>query len=321
MNAEPLAFNQAELEQLIKAHWSPQAGIDHINAPLRWSDLLTRHRLRIPEWPVAFGGRGWSRHHACRWWALCSAFHCPVPDSLETSLVGPILLLSPNPGHFDKHLNAIAANEAQWVIQRYLPGQVEPMTIGTLDNAQWLMTIREAAPDQLIINIRSNTDPHQDTRVMECKLDDLIQQLNHRYPSLPMVWRNSAMIVNLKQTLDFMPNPESELKAAIDQLEIRQRAVEVWSLRASESNRASLAPIIKTAAKLQTQGLQLGLTLQGNYAITSASPPGQNEQSAISSMPPNPLSILDPLALFDEDSGSRDPRTEANLSIHPVGQS
>ena len=130
------------------------------------------------------------------------------------------------------------------------------MTIGTLDNAQWLMTIREAAPDQLIINIRSNTDPHQDTRVMACKLDDLIQQLNHRYPSLPMVWRNSAMIVNLKQTLDFMPNPESELKAAIDQLEIRQRAVEV-----------------------------------------------------------------DPLALFDEDNGSQAPRTEANLSIHPVGQS
>jgi hypothetical protein len=300
-NARAFATN------FVETHW---LGLADTSRLASWEDALTEHHLRVPGYPSEYGGRDWSDGALVHFWSLCAEHDCPMPDPVTTELVGPLLLLSLNPKQHRAHFQAIAAGQASWeVVCLDLPSS--PLRrLKPREQTDWVLLIQNQAEGRsqieilnpwpgLAANLPPTTADLKTSLILSSDARAMLLKLHRDHQPLAAVWRNRALLKTLR-TLSYM-DPMGQENQRLCELEILQTAQETLCHRLVQSgSRTKQLIVTQIAREIQIKSLQLRREQLGYYALTEATPPGQNEPERPIDAPIDAHFMIEPITLISD---------------------
>ena len=298
---------RAFANDFIDTHW---LGLNEASRVSSWEAALTEHHLRVPGYPSEYGGRNWPDKALVHFWSLCAEHGCPMPDPVTTELVGPLLLLTLNPNQHHAHLQAIAAGQASWeVVCLDLPSS--PMRrLKPLEQTDWVLLIQNQADGTsqieilnpwpgLAANLPPTTADLKTSLVLSLDAREMLQTLHRDHQPIAAVWRNRALLKTLR-TLS-CEDPMGQENQRLCELEILQAAQETLCHRLIQNGaRAKQLIVTQIAREIQMKSLQLRREQLGYYALTEATPPGQNEPIGSIDAPIDAHFMIEPIALISD---------------------
>ena len=298
---------RAFANDFIDTHW---LGLNEASRVSSWEAALTEHHLRVPGYPSEYGGRNWPDKALVHFWSLCAEHGCPMPDPVTTELVGPLLLLTLNPNQHHAHLQAIAAVQASWeVVCLDLPSS--PMRrLKPLEQTDWVLLIQNQADGTsqieilnpwpgLAANLPPTTADLKTSIVLSLDAREMLQTLHRDHQPIAAVWRNRALLKTLR-TLS-CEDPMGRENQRLCELEILQTAQETLCHRLIQNGaRAKQLIVTQIAREIQMKSLQLRREQLGYYALTEATPPGQNEPIGSIDAPIDAHFMIEPIALISD---------------------
>ena len=298
---------RAFANDFIETHW---LGLNEASRVSSWEAALTEHHLRVPGYPSEYGGRNWPDKALVHFWSLCAEHGCPMPDPVTTELVGPLLLLTLNPNQHHAHLQAIAAGQASWeVVCLDLPSS--PMRrLKPLEQTDWVLLIQNQADGTsqieilnpwpgLAANLPPTTAALKTSLVLSLDAREMLQTLHRYHQPIAAVWRNRALLKTLR-TLS-CEDPMGRENQRLCELEILQTAQETLCHRLIQNGaRAKQLIVTQIAREIQMKSLQLRREQLGYYALTEATPPGQNEPIGSIDAPIDAHFMIEPIALISD---------------------
>jgi alkylation response protein AidB-like acyl-CoA dehydrogenase len=115
---------QTEVRAFIDAHWDESARresdpsmefSDTIGPPQRrWFDALAARGWSVPNWPVEFGGTGWSPTQHYIWDRETARAGCPQMSPFGARMLAPVLYTWGTKEQQARHLPAIREARVQW---------------------------------------------------------------------------------------------------------------------------------------------------------------------------------------------------------------
>lgn len=304
--ASALAF----ANHFIETHWLALTDAGEASRAASWEAGLTEHHLRVPGYPIAFGGRNWPDGALVNWWSLCAEQGCPMPDPVATELVGPLLMLTLKPNQHHAHLRAIAAGQASWeVVCLDLPSS--PMRrLKTVKLTDWVLLIQNQAegasrieilrpwPD-LEANLPPTAADFKTSQVLDFDAQAMLLRLQRDHQPIAAVWRNRALLKTLR-TLGG-EDPMAPENQRLCELEILQTAQETLCRRFIKSGTPEKQLIVtQVAREIRIKSLQLRQEQLGYYALTQATPPGQNEPAGSINTPIDAHFMIEPMTLVSD---------------------
>ncbi|MEN9855982.1 MAG: hypothetical protein RLZZ157_1108 [Pseudomonadota bacterium] len=120
--AEDLAF-QNDVRAWIGENFTPQMrakmalsknGYLDKAGQLAWQKALYKKGWAAPEWPVEYGGPGWSASQRYIFTMETSAAGCPLPSPMGLKMVAPVIMAFGNDAQKAQHLPKILASDIWW---------------------------------------------------------------------------------------------------------------------------------------------------------------------------------------------------------------
>ncbi|MBT6793747.1 hypothetical protein N8837_03640 [Pseudomonadales bacterium] len=294
----------------VETHWLALTDLGDERRAASWELALTEHHLRVPGYPFEHGGRNWSDKALVHFWSLCAEHGCPMPDPVTTELVGPLLLMTAAPSQHSAHLQAIAAGQASWdLVCLDLPSS--PMRrLKALEQADWVLLIQNQAEGTsqieilrpwpgLQANLPPTTTDLKTSLVLSLDAGEMLLKLHRDHQPIAAVWRNRALLKTLR-TLS-CEDPMGRENQRLCELEILQTAQETLCHRLIQSGaRAKQLIVTQIAREIQIKSLQLRHEQLGYYALTEATPPGQNEPIGSINAPIDAHFMIEPITLISD---------------------
>ena len=294
----------------IEAHWLALKNTSDANRAQSWQTAITDHCLRVPGFPVEYGGRHWPDTALCHWWALCAEHGCPMPDPVATELVGPLMMLAPNPKQYRAHLQAIASGEAAWELVCLDPPNNRLRRLKTSDHPDWVLLIQnqERGTARLEIlrpwtgldqNLSPTADDFKTSTVLSLDASAMLLTLQRDHQPIAAIWRNRELLRTLRA--EASEDPTARENQRLCELEILQTAQEILCLRLIQIGaREKRLVVTQTAREIRMKSLQLKHEQLGYYALTEATPPGQNERQGSIKMPTDAHFMIESVNLVSD---------------------
>lgn len=108
-----------------------------------WQAALAKRGWSVPNWPVEFGGTGWSAARSAIFVDECTAAGAPLTSAFGTSMIGPILIARGTDAQRRDHLQPIVTGERLWCQGYSEPGAGSDLaalrTRATLDGDHYVV--------------------------------------------------------------------------------------------------------------------------------------------------------------------------------------
>jgi hypothetical protein len=115
---------QAQVREFIDAHWpqrvrgDAEAALEYsgVSTPAQrqWFDALAARGWSVPNWPVEFGGTGWSPTQHYIWDRETARARCPQMSPFGARMLGPVLYTWGTKEQRARHLPPIREARVQW---------------------------------------------------------------------------------------------------------------------------------------------------------------------------------------------------------------
>lgn len=108
-----------------------------------WQATLAKQGWSVPNWPVEFGGTGWSAAQSAIFVEECAAAGAPLTSGFGTIMIGPILIARGTDAQRRDHLPPIVTGERLWCQGYSEPGAGSDLaalrTRATLDGDHYVV--------------------------------------------------------------------------------------------------------------------------------------------------------------------------------------
>jgi len=310
VNAETGLSAAALAAHFVETHWLALKDTDLASRTRSWQTALTDHCLRVPGFPVEYGGRAWPDTALCDWWALCAEHGCPMPDPVATELVGPLMMLTQSPQQYRRHLKAIATGDSAWEVVCLDPPDNRLRRLKTLDQIDWVLLIQNQVSGLSRLEIlrpwpgmAQNLPPtavdFQTSTLLSSDARAQLATLQREHQPIAAIWRNRELLRTLRA--EASGDPTDRENQRLCELEILQTAQEILCLRFAQSGAPEKRLVVTQAAReIRLKSLQLKHEQLGYYALTEATPPGQNERQEPIKAPIDAHFMIEPMSLISD---------------------
>jgi alkylation response protein AidB-like acyl-CoA dehydrogenase len=111
---EVRAFIKANLPADMAWRVRNKSYLGHHGESVEWAKILDRKGWAVPNWPVEYGGTGWSPLKLHLFYMECQSADAPPPPAAGTHLVGPVLIAVGTQAQRDFFLPRIRNGEHTW---------------------------------------------------------------------------------------------------------------------------------------------------------------------------------------------------------------
>jgi alkylation response protein AidB-like acyl-CoA dehydrogenase len=246
----------------------------------RWHEAVANEGWTAAEWPVDFGGPGWTAMEIYLWYSVTLRANCPPADYCGLHVVGPLLQQFGDPGNY-WHLDNISNHTVTWGNAVFLDGssslqhtsegerhllQGQTPCISTSRGIDWVLLLVETGDAYSLFLADLNLEgvhllPVEATSNVfrlvlnqvylpaSCLLGEMGKGLEYLvflmtgFESVSLVVHLQVAIANLKKAV-VRRGLGNELRARLAELEIEVTALETTSLRSHLSLKSDKTPIV-----------------------------------------------------------------------------